>query len=497
MSIFIFDSTPYFLQDSSTEYGISAQQIALFKSVPSAASVFIALLAGNLCSRYGTKRILALGISFYIAAAFIIYLSASKLLLVVGLALFGVACSVSTVCGYSILGDFDLNPSSITVLVSIWSFSGNLAYISSPLLSTIILANPSQSRETISLMWMALISLAALLLFMYRDKPIVLQGRVDYKLPILLGLFFTSIASLPILSEIYPALFESVLVICLGLLGLILLMVAKAHEFRSQMKFLANPAILLGLAALGVNNFVDWNYLSERFLAIRFDLQLTEIAAWLTPSNLSGLLGASFFGFLGLRIGTRKATLTGLLGCLLISVFYILIDKSQSVAVIAIAIAIYVFFDNIVDAGIIAGITKYVPANLLGNLEAVNTITNSIALCFGAEVSSRLFFRTFSLNLYKHLDHLPLDDEKTDLVADLITQGRWSDVSREEFGISVDHLRLFLTQSSLPSVQAVISAFHILGWLCLVAILATLFLYSLSFCLGSRTIAAPRIDKNI
>lgn len=488
---FISDSTPYLLQDIRSSFNLTNERLILIKSIPWAAGISVALLAGNLCSAFGTKRILTIGLSLNGIAALLIYFSKSSAMLMPGLALLGFAGSISTIAGYNLIGNFKLTPKSIAMLVGIWSFSGNLGYVTSPLISSMILADISNSRQAISVAWLMFTTLAILLLSPYRDKAEKTANDVDYVLLILAGLCFSLGASLPLINALTPSIFPLILACNAILIALTISFAKNSLYFKRQMGFIANPVIVLGLTALAANNFVDWNYLSERFLALRYSLQLSEIAVWLTPSNLAGLAGAGLFSLLSLRVGVKKIIFFGISGCLIIALLYAHININTSLFNISMAIAVYVLFDTIIDNGITASVINFVPNNLLANFEASSMILNTIAGCIGAAFSSRVVFNTFQNHLFDKLIPLPLGNSETTFIAELITQGRRSFVLQHGFGLSSYHLKSFLHRSALPSLEAAIAGFHMLGWLCLASLIITSCLYFACVIVNNKRRAAP------
>jgi hypothetical protein len=53
---FISDSTPYLLQDIRSSFNLTTERVILIKSIPWAAGISVALLAGNLCSAYAADH---------------------------------------------------------------------------------------------------------------------------------------------------------------------------------------------------------------------------------------------------------------------------------------------------------------------------------------------------------------------------------------------------------------------------------------------------------
>jgi len=298
---------------------------------------------------------------------------------------------------------------------------------------------------------------------------------------LILGIVFSLTTAIPILDVVAPKLTPLLLGIDIAISILFVRLVNRCRTAREQLLFIKNPALLLCILALATTYLVDWNYYSERFITLRYSLQLHLTAGWLTPANLMGLAGASLFGILSTKFGLFKST-AGCLMLWLISPFaFILATTSTPIPWIAAAVALFTFLESFAFTGIQTTATDMVPKISLGTFGSVLLGINTIFKSAGGALTSDVMTNTFEAAMADKLEPLPLSNELTINIVKWLSEGKHHLVLENDYNIPALVVNRYLLRTSPVRIDAFTSCLHALGYLCLAMISIVLLFYAASW----------------
>lgn len=465
-SSFLLDGIPLLLHDIREIYSIGFTQISLIRFLPISSGILLIFCAGSLCAKHGTFNLLRIGIAGLCLSGLLIALKTHFFILVIALILIGISTTVIRVTTYGMLCGAATNQGQLALLITSLEITTSTAYIASPLSNAILVSKTNQSWIQMGLIY-ALIF--AILFAFSRTIKSPSENSAKPAEPVCWGFSLATGAALsmaiaiPITDVLMPSLTPYLLLIDIAVTTLAVALYRHNKIARSTYGFIEQPAVILPLLAVASTCLVDWNYFSERFLAIRFNMELWQTAAWLTPSNVAGLAGAALFGILSIKAGLRKTVAIGLVGCLFMPLTFMLTTLKTPISAIALSVASFAMFDILVTTGLITKATSLVQKHQYANLQAFSRSITLFVWSSGSAVTSDVILDAYENTLTKQLEPLPISDLLTDQVVKLITTGKRHIALEKDWGIPMKTMNSYLSKDSIYNAQATINALHLVG----------------------------------
>ena len=474
LSTFAVIGISFVLLDLREQLAMTTQQVNLLRCTAISSGLLIVFCAGMLSRRFGERRVLAASLGLWIAGSLLLASHAGLPMVAAGLVLMGCADAGVRVSSYAMLCGGAADASRISVLVSANTLANSLALVASPVLNSWLLVHHNQGASLVPLLWALLFALALGLLGLFSRAGMILDGipaepgaPIRWSLLLAAGACAAVVSTLPILQAFQPGWTT---VILAGVAVAILLTALgwrRDRRLSEGFVFLRQRRLLLLLLALASLFLIDYRWCAERFLAIRYQLDLAAIAAWLTPSSLAGIVASLLSAPLVPRLGIARTIGLGLAGCLILPISFITAAPQVPVLMIAIATTSFAFCCTLVRVGITAGVTALTPRPLLANLEAVRHVLATSAWSLGSALALNLLLGSFRRTLAEQLVPLGLSDDQLQLLTRLVASGQREQVLAYDFGVPDALLLRHVSRSAAPTVAAIMNVLHGMGWLVL------------------------------
>ena len=501
LSVFIGETLPLMIHDLRQQMGLTTEQVNLIRFLPATAGLLIAPSAGNITDRWGVKRVLTLSLITICVGSLVIAISNTINVLIIGLLLTGLGLMASTINGYTLLTKSATNSEQLGLFIAAWGITANIGYLLFPPLGSWVVVHSQRGWSSLSMLWIAcyltLLVVSQLQLKGRIEADSTLQEQVitprsqrklDWAWLSTAGVIFSLTTAIPVIDVLKPGLTGLLIAIDAAAIALLCNLISRSRQAQRDLRFLRNPAIVLALLALAATNLVDWNYFSERFISLRFLLAMNQTSIWLTPANLSGLLGASLFGAISLRLGLFKTTAAGLIVWLFTPLVFLFARTSTPVLIIAGSVAIFTLVEALVYTGLQSSATEMAPKSNLGTFGAVMTGLNTIFDSIGGALSSDVMMNTYEESLHGHLIPLPLSDSLTAKILQWMTEGNYHLALESDYKIPAFVLKHYVQKGTPARIDSYINCLHALGYLCMAMIVVTGLFYGSSLLANARSI---------
>ena len=482
LSVFIGETLPLMMIDLQHHMGISVEQASLIRFVPGTAGLLIAPSAGSLTDRLGAKRILIVAFLLICCGSVLIAFSNAVNSLLIGMLILGIGQMASTVTGYTLLTKIAANEKQQALFISAWAIVANIGYILFPPLGGWVLVHSERGWTSISLFW--LMTCLALFLFslfsiqeIVGDTPIIRRQRIEWSWLISGGIIFSLTSAIPVVDVLNPSVIAPLLLLDIGLCIVFCWQISHSPKAKKELKFLTHPAIILALLALAATYLVDWNYFSERFLSLRYRLPLYQTAGWLTPANLAGLVGASLFGTISLRLGAKKTTSWGILLWFITPFFFLIVTLKTPIWMVAASVAFFTMLEALVFTGLQTTATAMAPKMGLGAFASLMVGLNTMLKSIGGALTADVMINTYKETLHKHLDPLPLSSELTNKILQWLSEGKYHLVLENDYNIPAIIFDNFIKRGTQSRLLTYVACLHALGYLCIGMIMITILFY--------------------
>ena len=495
LNVFIGETLPMMMIDLQDHLSISAEQANLIRFAPGTAGLLIAPSAGSLTDRLGSKPILTIAFILICCGCLFIAVSNSIGSLLIGMLILGVGLIASTVTGYTLLTKIAVNEKQQALFIATWGIVANIGYILFPPIGGWVLVNSARGWTSISLLWLTSY-LAILLLSLFALKEITPKKpsssqRTEWSWLITGGAIFSITSAIPVIDVLNSSTTIPLLLFDIAICILFCWQISNSSKARRELKFLSHPAIILALLALAATYLVDWNYFSERFLSVRYDLPLDHTAGWLTPANLAGLVGASLFGILSLRLGVKKTTSLGIFFWLITPFIFLLVTIHTPIWVVAASVALFTMLEALVFTGLQTTATAMVPKISLGAFVSLMAGLNTMFKSIGGALTADVVINTYTESLRDHLDPLNISSEFTNKIVQWLSEGKYHLVLENDFNIPAIIFNNYIQKGATPRLLTYINCLHALGYLCIAMIIISAALYWGSHAQRRRSKAQP------
>ncbi|WP_323249162.1 MFS transporter [Synechococcus sp. CCY9202] len=487
VSTFSVIGISFVLLDLQPQLGITTAQVNLLRCTAIASGLLIVFCASTLCRLLGTKRCLAAGLALWIAGCLLLAGHAGLASLATGLVLMGCADGCVRVSSYAMLCGGAADAQQIAVLVAANTLANSLAFVASPILNSWILVQTENSAAVIGGLWGCLFLLTLLLLQVFvrpdRREAAAQHAQVqasDWIVLLAAGGCASLISTLPIIHAFQPTWVPAGMALIIALMMLAAMSLRRSGSIAGGFRFLINPRIGLLLLALAALFSIDYRYCAERFLAIRYQLDLASISAWMTLASLAGIASSFVFAAISSRIGMARSVGLGLLGCLILPITFVMAPSQVPILVIASSTASFSFFLTFVRVGLTSTITAMTDKPLLANLEAVRHVLATSAWSLGSALAVNVLLGTFRSTLEQQLKTLPLSDAVIQTISRLVASGHGREVLEGQYGISRQLLMTVIGRNATPTIEAIMSVLHGMGWLILLMLVLVTVLIALS-----------------
>ena len=500
--IFITETLPQMILDLRQQMNLTNEQANLIRFLPATAGLLIVPSAGHITDQFGAKRVLSLSLTSICIGSLVIAISNYIDTLIFGLMLIGLGQMASIVTAYSLLTKAAGNSKQLALFIVTWGITENIGFLIFPPIGSWILVHSLRGWSNISLLWTAC-CFSLLIINQWKRKqplsskderehqilPVESKGSAALRWLAVTGVIFSLTTAIPIVDVLNPAFTGLLIMIDAAAVALLCSMVTRCKQAQSDLQFMKNPAIVLALLALAATYLVDWYYFSERFISTRYLMNLNQTSTWLTPANLSGLIGVSLFGSINLKLGLRKSTTTVLAVWLLMPMVFAFTSIATPVWMIAASIAVFTMLEAMVFTGLQSSATAMVAKSSLGMFGSMMNGLNMMTKSIGSALTSDVMITTYKDSLNTHLQPLPLSDTKTALILKWLTEGKRHLVLEGDYSIPSNLIKNYLARESTPHIDSVVKCLHVLGYLCLGMGIITCALYAASLITKPRLIA--------
>jgi len=482
LNAFISESTALMLVDLRQQMDLSHAQASLLRFAPAAAGLLIAPSAGAITDGLGAKRSLSASLILFGLGGLLIALSNTASSLIVGLLVLGLGQMSATVIGYALLTKSAATPKQLGLYLAAWTIVWNLGFLVFPPITGMILTQTVRSWNVIGQIVLA----SSLCLFMGNTALMSHTLNTNngctngWDWMISLGVVFSLSTALPILHGVDPKLTPVVLGVDLGIAALLIWMIKRSPFNQQQLRFLANPTLVLAMLAVAATYCIDWNYYSERFITLRYGLHLDQTTGWLTPANAMAVAGASLFGLVSTNVGVLQSTAGALLIWLLCPLAFILTTPSTGVVWTAASVALFTLLECYTYTGLETLAASHVPKANLGTFSSLLVGLNTTVKSAGGALTTAAMTNAYQITLRDKLEPLPLSSDQTTSIIHWLSEGR--------FQLALDHdttipgfiVNTHLLPTSPLRIGALIRSWHVLGHLIQteIVVIALLFIAS-------------------
>lgn len=487
LSTFSIIGISYVLLDLRQQLGLSSLQLNLLRCTAIASGLLIVFCASSLCRLFGAKRCLAASLAVWIAGCLLMAGQTGLVLLSLGLVLMGCADGCVRVAAFAMLCGGAGSGRQISLLIAANTLANGLAFVASPVVNSWLLIRGAHGAATVGSLWALLFALVLLALLLgvraesslSAAETVTLRFR-DWAVLLVAGACAALIGTLPIIRALQPAWFPHCMAVALALAGATAVALRRSPAMASGFAFLRNPRLTLQLLALASLFSIDYRYCAERFLMLRYQLDLSGMSAWMTPASLAGIAASFGVALVIARIGLMRTVAIGLMGCLILPLIFITAAPSVSIPVIATAVASFAFFFTFVRVGLSSLITVQTDRHLLANLEAVRHVLATSAWSLGSALAVDVLLGVFRDSLEQQLRVLPLSPAAMATIARRLARGDGPQVLLSDYGVSREQLLAVIGRSSAGTIHAIMTVLHGMGWLLLGMLLVVTTLWFLS-----------------
>jgi MFS family permease len=493
LSTFAVTGISFVLLDLREQLGISPMQVNLLRCTAISSGLLIVFCAGSLCRRFGSRGCLSLSLLLWIAGSLLLAIHAGVLALALGLVLMGCADAGVRVSSYGMLLGGAEDDGQVASLVSANTLATSLAFVGSPIINSWILVRIDHGATVVGLFWAIMFGLALFLLrLLVRPDPLPAAGpelqasTIPWMGLLAAGGFATLISTLPILYAFNAGWVPAAIALAAGFALVTARAWRRSSVIAAGFRFLGVRCLLLLLIALALLFSMDYRYCAERFLAIRYQLDLADISAWMTPASLAAILASFGCAFAIPRFGMGRTLVIGILGCLILPISFVLAPVQVPIALIAAVTASFAFSLTIVRVGLTSMVTAMTAKPLLANLEAVRHVLATSAWSLGSALALNVLTAGFRKSLGEQLLPLALPDVLSETITRMVASGHGRQVLQNGYGIPRDQLTNILGKNAAPTLEAIMSVLHGMGWMILIMLILVTILIILS-----RSVAAP------
>jgi MFS family permease len=501
LNVFISETLPLMIHDLREQMGLTTEQVNLIRFLPATAGLLIAPSAGNITDRWGVKRVLTLSLATICFGSLVIAISNTINVLIIGLLLTGLGLTASMINGYTLLTKSATNSRQLGLFIASWGITSNIGYLLFPPLGSWIVVHSLRGWSSISTLWI-ICYLTLLIVNQLQLKDGIqaepgqqeqlisatAQHKLDWAWLGTAGIIFSLTTAIPVIDVLKPVLTGPLIAIDAVAIALLCNLISRSRQAKRDLLFMRKPAIVLALCAVAATNLVDWNYFSERFISFRYLMDLSQTSIWLTPANLSGLLGVSLFGTISLRLGLFRTTAVGLVVWLLTPLVFLFARTSTPVWIIAGSIAIFTLVEALVYTGLQSSATQMAPKSSLGTFGAVMTGLNTITDSIGGALSSDVIINTYQESLSAHLSPLPMSDSLTAKILKWMAEGNYHLALESDYKIPAFVVKNYIQKGTPARIDSYVDCLHALGYLCTAMVVITGLLYGGSLVAKARTI---------
>lgn len=487
LSTFAIVGLSYVLLDVREQLGLTTAQLNLLRCTAIASGLLIVFCGSSLCRQFGAKRTLAASLALWIAGCLLMAGQSGLAVLSLGLVLMGCADGCLRVAAFAMLCGGAGNGQQISQRIAANTLANGLAFVASPVLNSWLLSRSSHGALGVGLLWALLFALVLLaLLISVRGEnateaaaAVTLQRR-DWATLLAAGACAALISTLPILKALQPDWLPLGLTLALTLAVITALGLRRSAAMASGFVFLSNPRLSLPLLALAALFSIDYRYCTERFLVLRYQLDLTVMSAWMTPASLAGIAASFCVALVIARLGLSRTIAIGLIGCLVLPLVFISAPAQVPILVIAAAAASFAFFFTFVRVGLTSLVTAQTDRALLANLEAVRHVLSTSAWSLGTALAVDVLLGLFRDTLQQRLRVLPLSPDAMATIARRLARGDGRQVLNGDYGVSREQLLAVIGRTSTGTIHAIMTVLHGMGWLLLAMLLVVTALWLLS-----------------
>lgn len=501
LCVFIGESLPQMILDLRKQMNLTNEQANLIRFLPATTGLLIVPSAGHITDLLGAKRVLILSLATICGGSFVIAISHGINVLIIGLLLMGLGQMSASVTGYTLLTKTASTSKQLGLFIAAWGITANIGYLLFPPFGSWVLVHSERGWISMSLLWAAC-SLSLLTMSQYKLRPMITsdadqqdkpaadraKGNPGWSWLIVTGIIFSLTTAIPVADVLNPGITGLLIAIDATGIAILCRLISRSKQAQRDLQFLRNPAIVLALLSLAATYLVDWNYFSERIIGVRYLLNINQTSSWLTPANLSGLIGASLFGTISLRFGLLKTTASGLMIWLLTPLIFLLATTATPIWVIAGSIAAFTMLEALVFTGLQSSATEMVAKSSLGLFGSVMTGLNTITDSMGGALTSDVMLKTYRDNFHDHLQPLPLSDSLTATILKWLTEGKHHLILENNYNIPSNLINKYLQKGSPPQIDSVIRCLHVLGYLCIAMIILSAIFYAGSLIIKQRSI---------
>jgi hypothetical protein len=471
-STFSIIGISFVLLDLREQIGITTMQVNLLRCTAISSGLLIVFCAGSLCRRFGAKRILSASLALWVVGSLLLAGHAGLLALAAGLVLMGCADAGVRVSSFAMLCGGAADAQQISMLVSANTMANSLAVVASPIINSWILVGINHGATVVGLLWGLMFSLVlVLLLLLVRTDQRDGVGQssdtytTNWTFLLAAGACASLISTLPIIRVFQSVWVPPAMALAAGFALIATTAWRKDRAIGEGFLFLRNRRLLLLLLALATLFLIDYRYCAERFLAIRYQLDLASISAWMTPASLAAILASCMCAIAIPKLGLARTIGLSLLGCLILPITFVMAPAQVPILVIASVAASFAFFLTFVRVGLTSMVTAMTDKPLMANLEAVRHVLSSTAWSLGSALAVEVLISTFRGSLEQQLRALPLQDGVIKTIVGLVASGHGRQVLETHYGVSKQLLQTFIGRSATPTIQAIMSVLHWMGWL--------------------------------
>lgn len=499
LNAFIGETLPLMMIDLREQMNLTSEQTNLIRFLPATAGLLIVPSAGHITDLLGAKRVLSLSLATICGGSLVIAISNTINILIIGLLLTGFGQMASLVTGYTLLTKTATNGKQLGLFIATWSITANIGFLLFPPLGSWVLVHSQRGWSSVSLLWAA--SYTSLLIISQLKLKNIIAPEADQKTEaseetkgkpgwtwlLLLGVIFSLTTAIPVVDVLNPSTTGLLIAIDATAIAVLCRLISRSRQAQLDLQFLKNPAVILALLAVTATYLVDWNYFSERFISIRYLLQLNETSAWLTPANFSGLVGASLFGTLSLRFGLFRTTAVGFAIWMLTPFIFLLASTATPIWIIAGSIAIFTLVEALVFTGLQSSATGMIAKSSLGIFGSIMTGLNTMTKSIGGSLTSDVMINTYKESLHGHLEPLPLSDTVTANILKWLSEGKYHLILENDYNISGNLIKNYLVRGAPPQIDSIVKCLHALGYLCVTMVAISAFLYGASLVVKSHS----------
>ena len=491
LSTFAIVGLSYVLLDVREQLGLTTAQLNLLRCTAIASGLLIVFCGSSLCRRFGAKRTLAASLALWIAGCLLMAGQSGLAVLSLGLVLMGCADGCLRVSAFAMLcGGVEAGAGSgqqISQRIAANTLANGLAFVASPMLNSWLLSQTSRGALAVGLLWALLFTLVLLALLVgvrgettTEDAAAVSLRRRDWATLLAAGACAALISTLPILKALRPDWLPLGIALALSLAVITAIGLRRSAAMASGFVFLSNPRLSLPLLALAALFSIDFRYCTERFLVLRYQLDLTVMSAWMTPASLAGIAASFCVALVIARLGLSRTIAVGLIGCLVLPLVFISAPAQVPILVIAAAAASFAFFFTFVRVGLTSLVTAQTDRALLANLEAVRHVLSTSAWSLGTALAVDVLLGLFRNTLQQRLQLLPLSPDAVATLARRLARGDGRQVLSSDYGVSREQLLAVIGRNAAGTIDAIMTVLHGMGWLLLAMLLIVTTLWLLS-----------------